>query len=189
MIKKSYILLLLYFLSGMHSPVYALDVNDLFQSFARQKESQVDFDEEKYAFYLAEPLKSSGQLQFTAPDKLHKLISKPENISQTISGNVLQITKNNKTRTINLDDHPEFSAILGSLKNLLSGNLEALKKSYNLEIEGTRQSWKLHLLPKSKKLSGYIKFIDMQGINNLLTKIIITESNNDYSVTNLYNHR
>lgn len=188
-IKEIRIMLILCLLSGMPASVYALDINDLFQSFSQQKESHVDFDEEKYAFYLAKPLRSSGQLQFTAPDKLYKLISKPEKISQKISGNVLQITQDNNTRTINLDNHPEFSAILGSLKNLLAGNLDALQKNYKLNIEGTRQSWKLHLLPRSEKLSGYIKFIDMHGNNNLLTKIIITESNNDYSVTHLYNHR
>lgn len=82
-IKKHNVIALLILNFFFITPSFAvgikkLDLPELLSLFAQQKDSTVDFTEEKHAFYLDEPMKSSGYLQFSAPNTLYKFISKPE---------------------------------------------------------------------------------------------------------------
>ena len=169
--------------------VYKLELPELLNLFSQNKQSTVDFNEEKHTFYLEQPIKSSGYLQFSAPDKLNKIILKPEKTSQKINGNKLEINNNNETQTINLDDYPEFSIILRSIINVLSGNHSALKKDFKINYENDGSGWTLSLLPHDSYVLSYVESIKMFGNKNKLSKIIVTEPNNDRSITHLYNHR
>lgn len=198
---KQALLLLAFFFSV---PAYALDVNkadvnkfdvtkmelpQLLALFAQQKQSTVDFNEEKHTFFLEQPIKSSGYLQFSAPDKLYKFIVTPEKISQKVNGNELKINNNNQTQIINMTDYPEFSIILRSIINVLSGNHSALKKDFKINYKNNNSGWTLSLLPHDSYVLSYVESIKMFGNKNKLSKIIVTEPNNDRSITHLYNHR
>ena len=188
---KKTLLLLIFFIS---SSVHALDVNkmelpELLHLFSQQKQSTVDFKEEKYAFFLDQPIMSSGHLQFSAPNKLYKFITKPEKISQKVDGNILEINNNNEIHSIDLDKHPEFSVILRAIISLLSGDLATLKKYFKIKFEDRSSSWSLFLIPHDSYVSGYIESIKMFGAKNKLSKIIVTEPNADRSITYLSNHR
>jgi len=50
------------------------ELSNILDLFAQNKQSTVDFKEEKHAFYLDEPIKSSGYLQFKSPNILYKFI-------------------------------------------------------------------------------------------------------------------
>jgi len=185
------LLLLIFFFTV---PAHALDLNklnlpELLQLFAQQQQSTVDFDEEKHASFLDKPIKSSGYLQFSAPNKLYKFILKPEQISQKINGNELVVHDANETHTINLDEHPEFSILLRSIISLLSGDHPALKKDFKIIYKNTPSGWTLSLFPHDSYILSYVESIKMFGNKNKLSKIIVTEPNNDRSITNLYNHR
>jgi len=190
-INKITLLLLILFFTA---PAYALEAKklkliELLHLFAQQQQSTVDFEEEKYASYLDEPIKSSGYLQFSAPNKLYKFILKPEKISQKIDGNEMKINKENHITTINLNDYPELSIILRSIISLLSGNHSALKKDFKITFENKTSNWLLTLVPHDNNILRHVASIKMSGYKNKLTKIIITEPKNDRSITNLYNHR
>ncbi|MCW8900881.1 MAG: outer membrane lipoprotein carrier protein LolA [Gammaproteobacteria bacterium] len=192
-IKKN--LLILLFLST--APVLAVEseiapkseLSELLTQFAQIKQSTVDFTEEKHAFFLEQPVLSSGQLQFIAPDKLSKFILKPEKITQQVHADVLKITSQGETQTINLNEYPEFSIILRSIISLLSGDHDALKRDFKINFEDNLTSWTLLLSPHDSYVSGHVDSIKMLGKKNKLMKIIITEPNNDRSVTSIYNHR
>ncbi len=174
------------------APAYALEdkleLPELLHLFAQQKKSTVDFIEEKYAFFLDEPLKSSGYIEFLAPNKLNKYIVKPEKMSQKITGNILEIKNPDKTHTIDLNDHPEFSVLLRSIISVLAGDLDSLKKDFKIIFANNDSTWSLLLTPHDSYIAGYIESIKMFG-NNKLSKIIVTEANNDHSITLLSNHR
>ena len=59
--KQSTLLILTFCFSV---PSYAIELSDLLKLFVQQKESTVDFDETKEAFYLEKPIKSSGRFEF-----------------------------------------------------------------------------------------------------------------------------
>lgn len=166
-----------------------IEFPELLNLFASIEQRTVDFNEEKYAFYLDEPIKTSGYLQFKAPDKLSKHISKPEKISQEINGNILTIINSTETHTVNLEDHPEFSVILQSIINLLSGNHSALQKDFKINFNKQLTDWTLVLTPRNSFVAGQVESIQMNGNTNKLSKIIVTEANKDRSITHIYNHR
>jgi len=166
-----------------------LELPELLHLFAQQKNSTVDFSEEKHAFFLDEPLKSSGYIEFLAPNKLNKYILKPEKNSQKITGNILEIKNPDKTHIVDLNDHPEFSVLLRSIISVLAGDLVSLKKDFKIIFTNNDSTWSLLLAPHDSYIAGYIESIKMFGNKNKLSKIIVTEANNDHSITLLSNHR
>ncbi len=178
-----------FFVLPAHALETKLQLPELLHLFAQTKKSTVDFTEEKHAFFLEEPIKSSGYIEFSAPNKLNKFILKPEKISQKITDNILEIKNPNESHTINLDDHPEFSVLLQSIISVLSGDLASLKKDFKIIFTNDLSSWSLLLTPHDSYISGYIESIKMFGNKNKLSRIIVTEPNNDRSITHLSNHR
>lgn len=185
------ILILTLFLFSVHA--HALEtkagLTELLQQFSQQQQSTADFTEEKHTSFLEQPILSSGYLQFIAPDKLYKIIQQPENISQRITGNELEIKNADETHIIDLNEHPEFSVILKSIMSLLSGNHAALEKDFKIAFENKTQYWSLTLSPHDSYVSGYVESIKMEGKKDKLTKITVTEPNKDRSVTFIKNHR
>lgn len=168
---------------------YALELTELLHLFSQEKQSTVDFKNEKHTSFLDEPIISSGYLKFIAPNKLQKIILKPEKISQKIDGNELKIINENETNIINLDDYPEFSIILGATISVLSGNHSALKEDFKIIFDHKEAGWKLLLSPHDSYISGYVESIKMFGNKNKISKIVVTEPNHDQSITYLSNHR
>ncbi len=189
LVKKYKQIAFLFLTLFISAHVHALELPELLHMFAQQQQSTVDFNEEKYTFYLDEPIKSSGYLQFIAPNKLSKFILKPEKISQRVSSDILEINNADITQTINLNDHPEFSIILRAIISLLSGDLATLKKDFKIIFKNKSSKWTLILSPHDSYVSDYVETIKMSGNKNKLTKIVVIEPNNDHSITHLYNHR
>lgn len=187
--KNILILLVLFFTIPAHALESKFKLTELLQLFSQQTQSTVDFKEEKHTSFLKKPIISSGQMQFIAPDKLNKFIIKPEKISQKIVADDLEIKNKNEIHTINLNDHPEFSVILKSIINVLSGNYAALEKDFKITFSGNLTAWDLILSPHDSFVAGYVESIKMQGSNNKLTEIIVTEPNKDHSITRIFNHR
>lgn len=178
-------------------PAFALDekknhissLEKLLQEFSEKKQNEVDFKEEKHAFYLDEPIKSSGYLQFFAPNKLNKFINTPEKSSQKIDGDTLTVREGNKTHIVDLNDHPEFSIILRSIIHVLSGDHAALKKDFKIKFKSKPSGWTLSLRPYDSFTASNVDSIQMFGKRNVFLKMIVKEPNNDYTLTTLYNHR
>ena len=166
-----------------------LELPSLLAMFAQQKKSTVDFIEEKHAFFLDEPMKSSGYIEFSAPNILNKYILKPEVASQKIKNNILEIKNLSESHTIDLNDHPEFSVLLQSIINVLSGDLVSLKKDFKITFTNSFSDWTIFLTPHDSYILGYVESIKMFGNKNKLSKIIVTEPNKDRSITFLSNHR
>ena len=183
--KTKALMLLFLFLT---TPVYALELTELLQLFSQKKQSSADFNEKKHVSFLDEPIISSGYLKFTSPDKLEKHIIKPEKISHKINANKLEVINSDENHVISLDEHPEFTIILRATISLLAGDYAALKKDFKLNYKNTASNWALLLTPHDSYILGYVESIKMEGDNNKISKIIITEPNHDQSITYLSNH-
>lgn len=174
-------------------PVNAVEekqiLTDLLYLFAQEKESTVDFSEEKHAFFLDKPIKSSGYIEFFAPNTLNKFIQKPEKITQKLTGKSLEIINATQIHTVDLNEHPEFSTLLQSIMSLLTGDIASLKKDFKIAFTGTLSNWSLSLTPHESYILAYIESIKFSGEKNKLSKIIVIEPNSDKSITLLSNHR
>jgi hypothetical protein len=72
---------------------------------------------------------------------------------------------------------------------VLAGDLVSLQKDFKVNFTNNSSGWSLLLTPRDSYISGYIESIKMFGNKNNLLKIIVTEANNDHSITLLSNHR
>lgn len=64
-----------------------------------------------------------------------------------------------------------------------------LKKDFKINYKNIDSNWTLLLSPHDSYISGYVESIKIEGNQNKISKIIITEPNHDRSITYLSNHR
>lgn len=171
-------------------PVMAADIQlaDLMQQLAQTKSAKATFVEKKYIGIVDKPLESSGELSFTAPDKLEKRTLKPKAESLILDGATLSVDISGKRRTISLQDYPEVAAFVESIRGTLAGDRTALEKVYKLELSGSRDKWQLTLTPTQARMSKVITRIRMQGTQADIKTIDFDQADGDRSemvVTNL----
>src|SRR5258706_14653588 len=78
---------------------------DLMQLLAQHKAGKASFVEKKYIGIIDEPIESSGELAFTAPNKLEKRTFKPKPESLVLEGDSLTVDQPDKRRlTVNLQE-------------------------------------------------------------------------------------
>jgi hypothetical protein len=100
-----------------------LNLPDLMQLLAQHKSGKASFIEKKYIGILEKPVESSGELAFTAPDKLEKRTLKPKSESLVLEGDNLTVDQPDRRRlTVSLQDHPEIAAFVQSIRGTLAGD-------------------------------------------------------------------
>lgn len=171
-------------------PVQAADIQlaDLMQLLAQTKAAKATFVEKKYIGIVDAPVESSGELTFTAPDKLEKRTLKPKAEALALDGNQLTVDMAGKRRTIRLQDYPEVAAFVESIRGTLAGDRSALEKVYKLDLSGSREKWQLVLTPTQPRMAKVITRIRMQGQQADIRNIDFDQADGDRSemvVTNV----
>lgn len=158
------------------------DINRLMQSLAQVESSHASFVERKSIAMLEEPVVSSGELSYVAPDHLEKRTLKPKPESMILDDDTLVIEHGGKERRLALHDHPELAAFIDGIRGTLAGDRETLERHYRLTLQGTADRWTLQLLPVGEKIREVIKRIRITGTGSTLHKVKITQADGDSSV-------
>ena len=119
----------------------AWDLQQLMQNLSQNKSGQATFVEKKYIAVLDKPVESSGELLYTAPDRLEKRTLKPKPESMIVSGNELVVERGRQKHRVQLQNYPELAAFIDSIRGTLAGDLKALERNYQLSLEGTAERW------------------------------------------------
>src|ERR1700677_1636952 len=82
----------------------------LMSTLGQKKSGRASFIETKYLSIAAEPVTSSGELVFTAPDHLEKRTDSPKPEDLVVDGDKLTIARNGHKYTLALTQYPELSA-------------------------------------------------------------------------------
>lgn len=154
----------------------------LMHLLAQKKTGTASFVEKKYIGILDRPVVSSGTLSFVAPNKLekHTLTPKPESL--TLNGGILIIDRPGKQRMmVGLEQYPEVSAFIESIRGTLAGDLTALEKLYQLELNGSVEHWQLVLTPKQERMRSIFSRIRIRGVQAELKTIDIEQRDGDHS--------
>ena len=167
-------------------PAYAAEpawgLQELMIDLGRVKQAKGTFVEKKYLKMLNAPLESSGQLIYTAPYRLEKLTLSPKPESMVVDQDTLTVEMRGRKRSLQIQDYPVLWAFVESIRGTLKGDLSALRQFYQVKLEGTRQSWQLHLQPTEKKMVALIQTILIRGSKDRLNAIEISEADGDRSV-------
>ena len=165
------------------APVHAAwDVAQLMQGLAQNKSGRASFVETKYIALLDQPVESSGELLYTAPDRLEKRTLKPKPESLLIENGSLTVERGKRRMVLRLQVYPELVAFTESIRGTLAGDTVALKRIYNLELEGSQERWTLTLRPIETKMMNVVQRIRIGGSRADVNSIEIEQADKDRSV-------
>ena len=165
------------------SPAFAAwDVTQLMQGLAKNKSGRASFVEKKYIALLDAPVESSGELLYTAPDRLEKRTLKPRPESLLIEGGSLTVERGKRRMVLRLQDYPELVAFTESIRGTLAGDMVALRRVYNLDLEGSEERWTLTLRPIETKMLEVVQRIRIAGSQADVRTIEIEQTDKDRSV-------
>jgi outer membrane lipoprotein-sorting protein len=170
-------------LAASTSTVFAAwDVQQLMQSLSQNKSGRASFVEKKYIAILDRPVESSGDLLYTAPDRLEKRTLKPKPESMVVSGNELVVERGRQKQSVQLQNYPELAALIDSIRGTLAGDLKALESNYQLTLEGAPDRWTLQLVPTGDRIRAVVQRIRISGIAGDVRSVEITQADGDHSL-------
>jgi outer membrane lipoprotein-sorting protein len=160
----------------------AWDLQQLMETLAQNKSGRATFVDTKRIALLDKPVESSGELLYTAPDRLEKRTLKPKPGSMIVNGDELFIERGRQKHKLQLQAYPELAAFIDSIRGTLAGDRKALERNYQLSLEGTAERWTLQLLPLDEKMQAVIKGIRIAGARDQVRSIEITQADGDSSL-------
>ncbi|MDA8329500.1 MAG: outer-membrane lipoprotein carrier protein LolA [Betaproteobacteria bacterium] len=157
------------------------DIDQLMHGLAQVPSGHASFVEKKFIAMLDQPVESSGELFYTAPDRLEKRTVKPKPETMVVDGDHLLVERGTQKYHLQLEEYPELAAFIDSVRGTLSGDRKALERSYELSLEGSVQNWTLQLVPINVKMKQVVTRIRITGVHDEVQRIDITQADGDSS--------
>lgn len=156
-------LLLASLLLLISSAAQALEVSELMGLMAQHPSAEARFVEQRFVQGLAKPLRAAGTLSFKAPDQFSRQTLEPRPESISVQGNTVTLTRNGRSRQMNLDGVPEMAVLVEAIRGTLSGNAASLQKYFRLNLSDQRAQWSLQLDPLDVRLASQVSWITLGG--------------------------
>jgi hypothetical protein len=157
----------------------------LMRELAARRHGHVAFTEVQHLKVLDQPLESSGELLYEAPDRLEKRTSSPRRETLVLSHGVLSMTRGARTRTLELAAYPQLAPLLEGLRATLAGDRTALERFFSVRLDGDPAHWTLHLTPRDAAAAHFVSEVAIQGDEATLHTVEIREADGDRSLLTL----
>jgi hypothetical protein len=157
-------------------------LDELMRLLAARRHGHVRFTEVHVLAMLERPLESSGELSYDAPDWLEKRTLKPRPESLVLAGGVLSIRRGERTRTVELAQHPELAPWVESIRATLAGDRAALERYFQVDFSGTLAHWSLLLVPNDPAHAATIAQIRITGEGAALHTLETRQTDGDHSI-------
>lgn len=154
---------------------------DLMQQLGQVRNAQARFVERKYIALLDKPVESSGELSFTAPDRMEMRTLRPKKQSLLLDGNRLTMAQEGRTRTVSLQSYPEVAAFVEGIRGTLAGDRQALERVYQVHLIGNAARWQLLLVPREASMSRIISRIRIGGSQGEVLSVAYDHADGDRS--------
>ncbi|MFO1270630.1 MAG: LolA-related protein [Rubrivivax sp.] len=141
----------------------AFDLGTLMGLLAARKGAEARFTEERTVSSLDSPLRSSGTLSYTAPDRFVRQTLEPRPEAMEVAGNSVTLRRGGRTRTLQLDAVPELAALVDAMRGTLSGDAAVLQRHFKVELTGSNPKWVLLLTPTETRLRQQVSDIEIVG--------------------------
>lgn len=163
-------------------PACALDLAGLMNLLAQRKSGEGRFTEERTVSGLDLPLRSSGRLAFTAPDRFERHTLLPRAESVEVQGNSIVLKRGGRTRQTTLDAVPELAALIDALRGTLTGDAATLQKQFRAEVGGSEARWTLALTPTDSRLSAQVRQLEIAGSRADVQSVVLWLAGGDRSL-------
>ncbi|MDQ6621801.1 MAG: outer membrane lipoprotein carrier protein LolA [Pseudomonadota bacterium] len=158
------------------------EVGKLMELLRSQLPQRATFHETKEIAILDRSIESTGELNFTPPDRLEKRTIRPRAETMVVQGDLLTIERAGRQQTLTLSQHPEIAGLIDSIRATLAGDYASLQKSYVMSVEGDPQKWRLALRPKQDALAKIVARIQIDGTQSRVRRVEIEQADGDRSV-------
>ena len=156
-------------------------IDQLMHALAQTRAGHARFVETKSIAMLDQPVESSGELFYTAPDTLEKRTVKPKPETMRVEGDKLVIERGRQKYRLQLQDYPELAAFIDSIRGTLAGDRKALERTYQLSLEGSASAWTLQLVPINAKMKQVVARIRISGVRDEVRSIDVSQTDGDSS--------
>jgi hypothetical protein len=162
------------------------DVTRLMQSLAQQRGGRVTFTEKKYIAMLDRPVESSGELVYQPPARLEKRTLLPKVESLVLDRDLLVVERGKQKFTLQLQQYPDVTAFVDSIRGTLAGDLKALERQYRVDLQGSPDRWTLTLLPSDPRMAAVVHRIRISGSGDALHEVELLQADGDRSVMQIH---
>jgi outer membrane lipoprotein-sorting protein len=161
------------------------NLDRLMATLAQNKSGRAHFVETQYLAIAAQPVESSGELVFSAPDHLEQRTTSPKPEDLVVDGDKLTVDRNNHKYTLALANYPQLAAFIESIRGTLSGNRYALEQAYKVTVTGHGDDWSMTLAPIQSQMLKTVSMITLAGTRDDLHSVTIDQADGDHSVMKL----
>ena len=159
------------------------NLNVLMDELARRSSGQAYFTETKYLAVLEKPIEQSGTLAF-APGRLEKFTQRPHPERMTVIGDALtvEIGPERKKRQLRLHRYPALWGFIEGLRATLTGDLDVLRRFYEIELHGSADDWELVMVPRQSEMAAVVRLVSIRGGLGEISVIEVVQTSGDRSV-------
>ncbi len=155
----------------------------LMQKLSAVRAAGGKFTERKFISILDEPLILEGRVRYRAPDYMRKEYHDPDSESYEVRGDNLTIEfPDGRRHDLSIDQHPALRAFVESYRGTLAGDLERLRRYFEVELRGHMDAWQLRLTPRTPELAEYLSAVVLRGREGTVTSVETLEASGDRSV-------
>jgi outer membrane lipoprotein-sorting protein len=152
---------------------------------AQRKSAEARFSEERFVSGFEGPLRASGTLSFSAPDRFSRQTLEPQVESMSVEGNSVTFKRGKRSRQMALDAVPELTALVEAMRGTLNGNAVTLQKHFNTQVEGNATLWILTLTPRDGRLSTQVRELKIAGVGGDLRSVELWLAGGDRSLMSI----
>ncbi len=163
------------------SPAFA----EVMRLFASRTSGRVAFTETHELAMLKQPLTSSGELVYVAPDRLEKRTTAPKAETLVLDHGLLTAQRGRHTYTVALKDAPQVIPFVESVRATLAGDRAALERHFTTRFEGDAAHWRLSLLPRDAAIAKSVQQIRMEGEGGAIRTVEVRETDGDRSLLSI----
>lgn len=142
-----------------------------------------DFHETKSLALLQVPIESRGRIYFVPPNRLRRQMTSPGTSTLLIDGAHLQLHNEAGGEHLDLSKSPMVRHFVDHFIVLFNGDLEALRRAYEVDFEIDGHDWTLTLHPRRAPVTSIIRTVRIDGDGASMRHMVIVEPDGDHTTT------
>lgn len=125
---------------------------------------RTSFVEVRTSRLLKNPLRLHGEYRRPDDKTMIRDVRAPYGETTTIRGDQATIARAGKSpRTVSMSRAPQLAGMQASFGALLSGDQRAITRDFNITTQGTREKWRMQMVPKQAALKQHVRDITLYG--------------------------
>ncbi|HUO81318.1 MAG TPA: LolA-related protein [Gammaproteobacteria bacterium] len=161
-------------------PAAADDFESILEAIETPRDVPIPFVEKRGNALLAEPLVLTGEAEFGADGTLSKSIETPFRERVVITRDMLELTRDGRTRRLSLQRKDDVRQFYAALRALLEGDAQTLRELFTIETARNADCWRLVLVPAAEPLAAFVGRMVVSGRSSRVLEVRTEHAADDW---------